>query len=58
MKAEQSMNKLAIFVDVQNVYYTVKEAHGCHFDYTEFERGFDVMISGESGKVILDWSNV
>ena len=23
--------------------------------YTEFERGFDVMISGQSGKVILDW---
>jgi threonine 3-dehydrogenase len=23
--------------------------------YTEFERGFEVMISGQSGKVILDW---
>lgn len=28
--------------------------HG--FDYSDFEKGFDVMISGESGKVILDWS--
>ena len=25
------------------------------FPYTEFEKGFDVMKSGESGKVILDW---
>ena len=28
-----------------------------HFDCTDFEQGFDAMISGESGKVILDWSN-
>ncbi|MCA9131206.1 MAG: L-threonine 3-dehydrogenase [Planctomycetales bacterium] len=26
------------------------------YPYTEFERGFDVMLSGQSGKVILDWS--
>jgi threonine 3-dehydrogenase len=25
------------------------------FPANEFERGFDVMKSGESGKVILDW---
>lgn len=25
------------------------------FHYTEFEKGFDVMKTGESGKVILDW---
>jgi len=25
------------------------------FHYTEFEKGFEVMISGQSGKVILDW---
>ena len=30
------MNKVAVFVDVQNVYYTVKEAHGCHFNYKVF----------------------
>ena len=27
------------------------------FHYTEFQKGFDVMRSGESGKVILDWTN-
>jgi threonine 3-dehydrogenase len=26
-----------------------------HFHYTEYERAFEVMRSGESGKVILDW---
>lgn len=26
-----------------------------HFDYTDFEEGFEVMKSGESGKVILNW---
>ncbi|EIM65190.1 L-threonine 3-dehydrogenase [Desulfobacter postgatei] len=25
------------------------------FDYTEFQKGFDVMRTGKSGKVILDW---
>ena len=24
--------------------------------YSEFQRGFDIMLSGESGKVILDWT--
>ena len=27
------------------------------FDYTEFEKGFEVMHSGESGKVILNWAS-
>ncbi len=26
------------------------------FDYTEFEQGFAAMLSGDSGKVILDWA--
>ena len=26
-----------------------------HFDYTDFEEGFEVMKSGESGTVILNW---
>ena len=26
--------------------------------YTEFDKGIDVMLSGESGKVVLDWSQV
>lgn len=30
------MDKVAIFVDVQNVYYTVKQSHGCHFNYQAF----------------------
>jgi uncharacterized LabA/DUF88 family protein len=30
------MNKVAIFVDVQNIFYTVKESFGCHFNYTAF----------------------
>jgi threonine 3-dehydrogenase len=28
------------------------------FSYREFERGFEVMRSGNSGKVLLDWTNV
>lgn len=27
------------------------------FHYSEFEKGFEVMMSGQSGKVILDWSD-
>ena len=30
------MDRVAVFVDVQNVYYTVKQIHGCHFDYRVF----------------------
>ena len=30
------MEKVAIFVDVQNVFYTVKETYGCHFNYKAF----------------------
>lgn len=26
-----------------------------HFKYTDFEKGFEVMQTGQSGKVILDW---
>lgn len=29
-----------------------------HFDIKDFAKGFEAMISGESGKVILDWSHV
>jgi threonine 3-dehydrogenase len=28
------------------------------FNYDEFERGFDAVISGHAGKVILDWTNL
>lgn len=27
-----------------------------HFHYTEYQQAFDIMRSGQSGKVILDWS--
>jgi len=27
------VKRIALFVDVQNLYYTVRQAHGCHFDY-------------------------
>lgn len=30
------MNRVAVFADVQNIYYTVKEQHNCHFDYRHF----------------------
>ena len=30
------METVAIFVDVQNIYYTVREHFGCHFDYNSF----------------------
>jgi len=26
-----------------------------HFPVDEFQKGFDTMLSGKSGKVILDW---
>jgi len=27
------------------------------FHYSEFEKGFEAMLSGQSGKVILDWKS-
>nr|WP_269154207.1 NYN domain-containing protein [Photobacterium carnosum] len=30
------VEKVAIFVDVQNIYYTVKEKYHCNFDYNAF----------------------
>jgi len=27
-----------------------------HFHVDDFQKGFDVMRSGRSGKVVLDWS--
>ena len=29
-----------------------------HFDIKDYRKGFEAMISGESGKVILDWAHV
>jgi len=28
------------------------------FSYQDFQKGFDAMISGQTGKVILDWTQV
>lgn len=28
------MKKIAVFADVQNLYYTVRQAYGCHFNYS------------------------
>ena len=30
------MDSVAVFVDVQNVFHTVKDSYGCHFDYSAF----------------------
>ena len=30
------MEEVALFVDVQNIYYTTREAYRCHFDYNAF----------------------
>jgi uncharacterized LabA/DUF88 family protein len=30
------MEKVSIFVDVQNIYYTTKERYNCNFDYNKF----------------------
>jgi uncharacterized LabA/DUF88 family protein len=30
------MKKVSVFVDVQNIYYTTKQIHHCHFNYTAF----------------------
>jgi uncharacterized LabA/DUF88 family protein len=32
------MDRVAVFVDVQNIYYTVRDEHGSHFDYGTFLR--------------------
>jgi uncharacterized LabA/DUF88 family protein len=30
------VDKVAIFVDVQNIYYTTRQSYRCHFDYNVF----------------------
>lgn len=39
------MNKIAIFVDVQNIYYTTRQAYGRQFDYRQLWRA--VATTGE-----------
>ena len=35
-KMSNIMQKVSIYVDVQNIYYTTKQIHNCHFDYNAF----------------------
>ncbi|WXL25024.1 NYN domain-containing protein [Ectopseudomonas mendocina] len=30
------VKKIAVFADVQNLYYTVRQIYGCHFNYSAF----------------------
>ncbi|CAN7253547.1 NYN domain-containing protein [Pseudomonas solani] len=39
------MKKIAVFADVQNLYYTVRQAYGCHFNYTALWK--DIAARGE-----------
>jgi uncharacterized LabA/DUF88 family protein len=34
--SKNNMDTAALFVDVQNIYYTVKQQYNCHFDYSVF----------------------
>lgn len=36
LATESAMERVALFVDVQNVYYTTRQAFGRHFDYNAF----------------------
>ncbi len=38
MQEGQTLNKIAVFVDVQNIYYTTRQAHGRQFDYRKLWR--------------------
>ena len=51
------MEKVALFVDVQNIYYTVKQRYRCHFNYNRFwalataNRKVVKAIKGMSGRL-------
>ena len=42
------MKKIAVFADVQNIYYTVRDTFGCNFNYRELWRQLSLQ-----GDVIL-----
>ena len=42
------MEKIAVFVDVQNIYYTVREQFSCHFNYRELWRRLN-----EQGEIVV-----
>lgn len=39
------MKNVAVFVDVQNIYYTVKQAYKCHFNYSAFWQEISAQFS-------------
>lgn len=49
LPAEGTAERVALFVDVQNVYYTTRQAFGRHFDYnafwTRFAAGREVVVA-------------
>ncbi len=44
------MKKIALFVDVQNIYYTVRDGHQCHFNYSALWR----QLSAEGDIVVAN----
>jgi uncharacterized LabA/DUF88 family protein len=42
------VKKFAVFVDVQNIYYTVREQFSCHFNYRELWRQLS-----EQGEIVV-----
>jgi uncharacterized LabA/DUF88 family protein len=38
MPSDEHRKNVAIFVDVQNIFYTTRQIHGCNFDYNTFWR--------------------
>jgi hypothetical protein len=47
-----SCNKMTVRLETG---LNIKPAITHRFHYSEFERGFEVMMTGESGKVIMNW---
>ena len=37
-RESNAVTRIALFVDVQNIYYTVREQFSCHFNYRELWR--------------------
>ncbi|MDR3611357.1 MAG: NYN domain-containing protein [Ignavibacteriaceae bacterium] len=33
---DKKLERVSVFVDIQNIYYTVKQIYDCHFDYSRF----------------------
>ncbi|WP_428242351.1 NYN domain-containing protein [Gynuella sp.] len=50
MNNNKTNNRIAVFVDVQNIYYTVKHTYHCHFDYHKFWS--DISSQGDIVKAV------